>query len=858
MRCIALDKNDIFDPEDRVLYITLGFYLVCTLTGSILVIAGLPSLPKSEWIKKTTSVRSTVTSCFTVLVTTDMILLIPFILFTSVENAFLIGTYTKSYVTCAIGIHMVGFVMTAYGATTPIFAFLFGRLAKLTGRFLLLTLSLAVHIILLAILYLWAPDETDMAALFVVPVVWGVAESVLLAQANSLITMQYLSQKEPAFANFHAWRSLGYFLTYMNSTYFCVSTKLIICMTCAVLGLLLYVVVEMKTRMKEKVVFVERDSVASFYPPTAQDFNYSSSSDEQPASPISPLMSALDRLSYNHVELADIIKEAQKGWRRKNSGYTLEINKLMAGPQLQASKATKLYRTHCMTDSSSADEGSSPYPSSSEEHLKNFGAHGSSRSLERPRDLTRPIEDVPDVISNIIESSGCEDGSDDDMVMPKQEDYVSCEEIYRRLSVCQVPEGTSVSSSFNSSFGRRSFARRLSDTIHHINIDTGPRRLDFEIIIEPPSRFPNQRRDSYIHRIREVDIKSLKPNRRQHSRRFSETCVLGNPVRPPHMRRISLDHSSVRGNHHHIGRGRFSSLRNKIFRSASSSEDEADHSSTTSSTRQAYMKQHAFGETVVRENSLKVKTPRTRRISVDYGTAREDYHSNRTKHSSLKHNMNGSFSSSDDCKITDQFPSTPANKQYSPPNMTRQSFSETSLRGDSVRNPSRRISLDIGAIRGNHPASGRRKFSSLRNKLASSVSVSEEGAIGGESFPTTIEKESPLENTKTPSNDSLKIEIEYVSPDLSAIKRQQEQPKEEKRRFKRPSFKFFKRFSKKKSGSVSSDQSIKRKSTVKKDKPTNDSSDADSDGFFPEDGEDSDYVPKRKTGEIEVDNISIY
>lgn len=548
-----------------------------------------------------------------------------------------------------------------------------------------------------------------------------------------------------------------------------------------------------------------------------------------------------DRLSYNHVELADIIKEAQKGWLRGKLGNTLEINKVMADSQLRASKATMLYRTHYKTESSSADESSSPYPSSSEEHLRSFGAHGSSRSLEGPRDLTRPIEYLPDVISNINESSGCEDGSDDDMVMQKQEDYISSEEIYRRLSVCQVTDNTSMS---NSSFKRRSLARRLSDTIHHINIDTGPRRLDFEIIIEPPNRFPNPRRDGYIHRIHEVDLKSLKPSRRQQGRRFSETCLPGNSLHPQHKRRVSLDQS-----------GKSASLRNEIIKSCSSSEDEAGHTSTTGTKKQTYIKRQASGKTVVRDNS--VKTPRTRRISLDHGSAKGNHRGNRRK-LSLKHKMHGSLSSFENGTTADQFPSTSAKKQYSPPNMKRQSCSETLLQENSVRNPTRGISLDSSAFSGDHPSSGRRKLSTLKNKMISSVSVSEEGAIGGESFPTTIEKESPLENNENQSNDSLKIEIEYVPPDPSVITNQQEQQKEDKKRYKRPSFKFFKRFSKKKNGSVSSDQSFKRKSTIRKEKPTNDSSDADSDGFFPEDGEDSDNGPKRKNGAKEVDNISIY
>lgn len=40
----------------------------------------------------------------------------------------------QNYVTCALGIHYVGFVMMCFGASNSICSFLFGRLARYTGR----------------------------------------------------------------------------------------------------------------------------------------------------------------------------------------------------------------------------------------------------------------------------------------------------------------------------------------------------------------------------------------------------------------------------------------------------------------------------------------------------------------------------------------------------------------------------------------------------------------------------------------------------------------------------------------------------------------------------------------------------
>lgn len=84
----------IEDPEEWVIDITLGFLMACALLGLCLVIFLLSPLPRSDWIQRV-PVRDTATSCFKVLVSVNMMLLVPLIFFTAAEHAFLITAYTK-------------------------------------------------------------------------------------------------------------------------------------------------------------------------------------------------------------------------------------------------------------------------------------------------------------------------------------------------------------------------------------------------------------------------------------------------------------------------------------------------------------------------------------------------------------------------------------------------------------------------------------------------------------------------------------------------------------------------------------------------------------------------------------------
>ena len=74
--------------------------------------------------------------------------------------------------------------MASYGATTPVFMAIFGQLARVTGRFILLVASLVTNLILLVFLFSWAPTADDEVIMYLVAIVWGLVESILLAQAN--------------------------------------------------------------------------------------------------------------------------------------------------------------------------------------------------------------------------------------------------------------------------------------------------------------------------------------------------------------------------------------------------------------------------------------------------------------------------------------------------------------------------------------------------------------------------------------------------------------------------------------------------------------------------------------------------
>nr|XP_061806424.1 protein unc-93 homolog A-like [Nerophis lumbriciformis] len=173
-----------------------------------------------------------------------LLILIPLTMYSGFEQSFLSGEYTKNYVTCALGIHYVGFVMMCFGASNSLCSFLFGRLARYTGRALLFLLAAVANFSCIIALLFWRPHPDELGIFFVFPALWGMADAVWQTQTNALYGILFPADKEAAFANYRMWESLGFVIAFAYSTFLCLEYKLYILLTVLLLTAVTYPVVE--------------------------------------------------------------------------------------------------------------------------------------------------------------------------------------------------------------------------------------------------------------------------------------------------------------------------------------------------------------------------------------------------------------------------------------------------------------------------------------------------------------------------------------------------------------------------------------------------------------------------------------
>uniref|UniRef100_A0AAR2JSM9 Protein unc-93 homolog A n=2 Tax=Pygocentrus nattereri TaxID=42514 RepID=A0AAR2JSM9_PYGNA len=236
-------------PEQNLVNILMGCYIGVGVLAMALIAIFLDNIDgqaAKEFRKNkgSQSFCNTFLATFRLLKDKRQLILIPLTMYSGFEQSFLSGEYTKNYVTCALGIHFVGFVMICFGAVNSLSSYIFGRLAQYTGRTALFCLAAVINLSSVLALLFWRPHPDQLPVFFVFPALWGVADAVWQTQTNALYATLFTKHKEAAFANYRMWESLGFVIAFAYSTFICLSTKLYILIAVLVLSMVTYFWVE--------------------------------------------------------------------------------------------------------------------------------------------------------------------------------------------------------------------------------------------------------------------------------------------------------------------------------------------------------------------------------------------------------------------------------------------------------------------------------------------------------------------------------------------------------------------------------------------------------------------------------------
>ncbi|XP_075940033.1 protein unc-93 homolog A [Anarhichas minor] len=234
-------------PAQKLVQTLVGCYIGVGVLAMLIVAVFLDNIDReqsSQFRGNREPFCQTFLATFRLLKDWRLLTLIPLTMYSGFEQSFLSGEYTKNYVTCALGIHFVGYVMMCFGASNSLCSFLFGRLARYTGRAVLFFIAALGNFACIIALMFWRPHPDDLVVFFVFPALWGMSDAIWQTQTNALYGILFPRDKEAAFANYRMWESLGFVIAFAYSTFICLEYKLYILMAVLLLTVITYPIVE--------------------------------------------------------------------------------------------------------------------------------------------------------------------------------------------------------------------------------------------------------------------------------------------------------------------------------------------------------------------------------------------------------------------------------------------------------------------------------------------------------------------------------------------------------------------------------------------------------------------------------------
>ncbi|XP_014215166.1 UNC93-like protein [Copidosoma floridanum] len=250
--------DSLYRPPESEIYEISAIYLTCVIVAVLIVALFVDPLSRYGEKQKRNSDSAELSGIQLLSATAYQLkkpyqqLLIPITVWIGMEQAFIGAEFTQAYISCALGVHRVGYVMICFGVVNAGCSLLFGSVMKYVGRQPLMALGAVVHAALIGVLLVWRPHPDKSYVFYTVSGLWGVGDAVWQTQVNGLYGTLFRRNKEAAFSNYRLWESAGFVVAYAYSTHLCARMKLYVMLNVLLIGTIGYVIVEMLHRRKQK------------------------------------------------------------------------------------------------------------------------------------------------------------------------------------------------------------------------------------------------------------------------------------------------------------------------------------------------------------------------------------------------------------------------------------------------------------------------------------------------------------------------------------------------------------------------------------------------------------------------------
>ncbi|KAM0003184.1 putative UNC93-like protein 3, plant [Helianthus debilis subsp. tardiflorus] len=185
-----------------------------------------------------------------------LVLIVPLIAFSGLQQAFVWAEFTKYYVQLFLGESGVGGAMAVYGVFDAICSLAVGRF---TSGLTSITFIVSGGAFLQGGILIWLLSYSEPTGVLrvvyplLIAAIWGIGNGVLMTQLNALLAMLFKQNMEGTFAQLKLWQCASIAVVFFLSPYILLQTMLYLMLAALVLSLAGFLFLVLKV---EKVLLV--------------------------------------------------------------------------------------------------------------------------------------------------------------------------------------------------------------------------------------------------------------------------------------------------------------------------------------------------------------------------------------------------------------------------------------------------------------------------------------------------------------------------------------------------------------------------------------------------------------------------
>ncbi|PWA99120.1 major facilitator superfamily protein [Artemisia annua] len=180
---------------------------------------------------------------------TRLLLIVPLIAFSGLQQAFVWAEFTKYYVQPSLGESGVGGAMAVYGVFDAICSLAAGQF---TSGLSSITMIVSGGAFLQGGILIWLLNYSEPTGVLgvvyplLIAAVWGIGDGVLMTQLNALLAMLFKHNMEGTFAQLKLWQSASIAVVFFLSPYISLQAMLLLMLAALVLSLATFLYLVLK------------------------------------------------------------------------------------------------------------------------------------------------------------------------------------------------------------------------------------------------------------------------------------------------------------------------------------------------------------------------------------------------------------------------------------------------------------------------------------------------------------------------------------------------------------------------------------------------------------------------------------